>query len=207
MTKISYNPRKVMVAIPTHNGQIFAECAGGIAQCVAAQRFGNFYFHVQGSCINHIRNQIAGIFLRSEFDTLVCIDADIGFTCQDFDFLMEGEEIIATAEYCRKMMEYSPVTFGMGFVRIHRSVFAKLDNLMDDEGKPLVGTYYEDGHIERDYFRTGASSDSKWMAEDFGFWSLVHLSGIKPKVEKRTTLKHWGMHAYVYRHDTEFGAQ
>jgi hypothetical protein len=197
-----------MVAIPSHNGQIFVECAGGVAHCVAGCRFGNFYFHVQGSCINHIRNQIAGIFLRAtQFDILVCIDADIGFTQQDFDYLMEGSEDIATAEYCRKHEDYVPVTFGMGFVRIHRRVFEALDNLLDDAGNPLVGTYYEGPNMERDYFRTGASSDSRWMAEDFGFWSLVHLAGIKPKVEKRTRLNHWGLKAYKYRPDAEFGAQ
>jgi hypothetical protein len=201
---VSYDRTKVLIAIPSHDGRIWCECAGGLAQVMSHGRAGSMYFHVQGSCIGGIRNEIAGIFLRSRFDTLVCIDSDIGFTLTDFDLLMSGDEKIATAEYCRKSDEYKPVTFGMGFVRIHRSVFHTLDNLTDEQGCERVHSYFKDGNLERDYFRTGASSDSKWMAEDFGFWSLVHMAGITPKVEKRTRLNHWGIKCYSYQGDAEF---
>lgn len=191
------DPRSILVAIPTHDGKIWTDCAGGIGQCIASQRFGNFYFHVQGSCINHIRNQIAGIFRRSTFEWLMCIDSDIGFTVKDWDYLWEGDELIATAEYPKKNGTNLPVTFGMGFVRIHRSVFDTLEKLTI-EGAEAVSRYYESGNIELDFFRTGASSDSRWMSEDFGFWSLVHLAGVTPKIEKRTKLKHWGVKCYEY---------
>lgn len=211
------DPRSILVAIPTHDGKIWADCAGGIGHCIAGQRFGNFYFHVQGSCIPHIRNQIAGIFLRSKFEWLMCIDSDVGFTVKDWDFLWEGEELIATAEYPKKDGSNLPVTFGMGFVRIHRSVFETLNRLiLTEDGAKVcppdavidslhcaVGTYYEKGNIDRDYFRVGATSDSRYMQEDFGFWSLVHLAGIKPKIEKRTKLKHWGSRCYEYVADFE----
>jgi hypothetical protein len=209
------DPKSILVAIPTHDGKIWADCAGGLGHCIAQQKFGNFYFHVQGSCINHIRNQIAGIFMRSQFEWLMCIDSDVGFTAQDWDLFWEGEELIATAEYPKKDGSNLPVTFGMGFVRIHRSVFERLMSLrMDDAGgviqdprsdagHDLVSRYYEKQHIECDFYRTGASSDSRWMAEDFGFWSLVHLAGIKPKIEKRTKLKHWGVKCYEYVADFE----
>lgn len=204
----TYDVSKVLVTIPTHDGKIWCDCVGGIAQSIAARRFGSTYFHVQGSCIGHIRNQIAGIFKRqTQFDTLICIDSDIGFSVQDVDYLMEGDEPIATAEYVKKLEQYLPVTFGMGFVRIHRSVFETLDALLDADGKEVVHGYYEHGQLERDYFRTGASSDSRWMAEDFGFWSLVHLAGIKPKIEKRTALRHWGIKSYNYIPPGEFAAQ
>lgn len=194
----SYDRTKVFVHIPSHNGQIWCGCAGGLAQLAAAGRFGGMAFHVQGSAINSVRNQIANNFKLTKFEELVCIDADIEFTVQDFDYLMEGDELIATAEYVRKQDVYMPVTFGMGFVRINRAVFEALDNLTTEDGAPMVHHYREDGYERRDYFRTGASSDGRWMAEDFGFWTLVHLAGITPKVEKRTRLKHWGIKSYDY---------
>jgi len=200
------DPRKILVSIPTHDGRIWAGCAGGISQCVAAQRFGNFYFHAGGSCINHVRNQMASIFLKSQSEILICIDSDIEFTVQDFDFLMSGPEMIGTALYLKKVERYLPVTYGMGFVRIDRQVFEILDQLVDDTGRPMVAEYYENGHIEKDYFRTGASSDARWMAEDFGFWSLVQLAGITPQIEKRTRLKHWGMKSFNYVGDVEQGS-
>jgi hypothetical protein len=208
------DPRSIFVTIPTHDGKIWGDCAGGLVHCVAQQRFGSFYLHVQGSCIPHIRNQIAGIFLRSKFEWLMCIDSDVGFTVNDWDLFWQGDEIIATAEYPKKDGSNLPVTFGMGFVRIHRSVFEALRELRatDDgvirdptgqQGHELVGQYYEKGHIDHDYFRVGATSDSRYMQEDFGFWSLVHLAGITPKVEKRTKLKHWGVKCYEYVADFE----
>lgn len=200
----SYDRTKVFVYIPSHNGQIWCGCAGGLAQTMAAGRAGGMSFLTQGSAINQVRNRIASVFLKSQFDVLVCIDADIEFTVKDFDFLMEGPELIATAEYVRKMEEYKPITFGMGFVRIHRKVFEALDNLTNGDGEPLVHHYRDDGDEMRDYFRTGASSDGRWMAEDFGFWSLVDMAGIKPKIEKRTRLKHWGSKAYAYVGDADF---
>lgn len=203
------NPRSILVAIPTHDGKIWADCAGGIGHCIAGQRFGNFYFHVQGSHIQHIRNQIAGIFMRSKFEWVMLIDSDIGFTVEDWDLFWEGDEIVATAEYPKKDGSNLPVTFGLGFVRVHRDVFTTLQALRatDDgvildptgqQGHELVMQYYEKGNVEHDYFRSGATSDARFMQEDFGFWSLVHLANIKPKVEKRTKLKHWGSKCYEY---------
>jgi hypothetical protein len=167
---------------------------------------------------------------------LVFIDADIGFTPDDFAILMDyprrdgvitpplNQELhdaatlaefpiyrdevyektgsykmplIVCAEYARKSEGAPPARLGLGFARIHRSVFAALDALNLESGEARIDAFmYEGCHIA-DYFISGCS-EHRWLGEDTGFFSLCRMAGIHPRVEQRCNLEHIGKKAWPY---------
>lgn len=172
------DPRTVMIAIPCYDGKVMSETSGALQSC--AGLFGAVSFPTECSHVSLVRNIIAGQFLSSQFEWLVCIDADIAFSRRDFELLLEpcdlGQEyvdpqstepgnlpprpsrvvlaqstslqtpdskavaaadMLVCAEYVYKNDDLRPVTFGMGFVRIHRSVFETLQQLRHDGGSTV----------------------------------------------------------------------
>lgn len=156
------------------------------------------YWQVGDSNISHARNAVAHYFkTRTDCDTLFFLDTDIAFTESDFAYMMEGDEQVVIAPYARKVMGMGPVGFGMGFCRIHRSVFEKLDALVEDDGSEALARYYIDGQgVATHYFWTGASSDARWFGEDTGFWHFCALNQITQRLERRTNLGHIGTYVY-----------
>jgi hypothetical protein len=165
---------------------------------------------------------VAG-FLASQFDQLVFIDADIGFSAQDFKLLMNypmvkgetvlppdhlefeaaatldrnGEALISCAEYSRKTEAHEAVRLGLGFCKISREVFVAIDNLKNDDGSPAIDQYMSNGSLISDYFISG-SRQGRWLGEDQGFFILCHMAGIVPRIEQRTNLMHVGRKVYAY---------
>jgi hypothetical protein len=220
------DPRKTLFQIPCMTGQIEAGCAGGLISSAAAGLLGYIGFLVGNSNISSARSKIANDFLRSQLEWIVWIDADIQFTPNDLRYLMSiepdgefggqkveytrtevtatdgqvhGAELAVTAEYSKKNDEQEPVRFGMGFVRLHRSVFERLANLTTGDGGEAIGKYMDEGRICSHFFPSSTSSDSRLMPEDTSFWNMVALAGIVPRIETRTNLIHWGRKPYPYR--------
>lgn len=227
------DPKKVLVATPSHSGDVCCGYAGGIAE-VFASGFAGSISMLQGCAdIGSARCQIVDAFKSSPFDWLVFIDGDIQFSAKDFGLLMRNEpdstfdgesvkysrvgleygqlrnatdlesfewnpELLVTAEYARKTATKEPVRFGLGFARIHKSVFKKLDDLTDDSGKELVDQFFHQGRLVREYFPMTTLGDGRRVGEDGGFWTLCRLAGLTPRVERRTRLVHWGRYAYHY---------
>ena len=70
--------------------------------------------------------------------------------------MRRGPERIVIAPYARKVLGMAPTGFGMGFCRIHRSVFQMLDGLVDENGEEQLGRYYIEGQgVATHYFFTG----------------------------------------------------
>lgn len=233
------DPKTVLIATPTHDGKVEAGYAGGLAAVFASGFAGNTMFLAGNSDIGAARNHIANAFLQSQFEWLICIDADIQFTAADFGLLMSVEpdvamdrdadpmpemmcytrvegrpgelkgaegivqfeyapELAVTAEYARKTELREPIRFGMGFVRLHRSVFEKLDALKNEEGIPIIDQFMHQGRLVSDYFPAGTDGEGRRHGEDGAFWLRVRLAGITPRIETRTKLVHWGRQAYPY---------
>ena len=108
-----------------------------------------------------------------------------------------ADALISTAEYSRKVETLDAVRFGLGFTRMHRSVFEKIDAVNNEDGSAKVDNFPYKGQLVQDYFLEGALTHH-WYGEDQGFFALVQLAGITPKIEQRTGLIHHGRKAYPY---------
>ena len=211
------DPLTVLICTPSHAGKVETSYAGGLASCASAHLFGNMAFLNNNSHVSLARDTMADGFLRSPFEWMVFIDDDIGFTERDFRILMDypvndvppmddsyaskdekGRVLISCAEYSRKDEQNTPARFGLGFTRIHRKVFEALDALTFDNGEERVRQYRHQGRMLRDYFISGAMTDGNFLGEDTGFFSLVRLAGITPRIEQRTRLIHTGRKQYAY---------
>lgn len=218
------NPLSVLVCTPSLDGKVECGYAGGLASAGAEHLFGNMAFLNSCSHVAHARNQMVAGFLQSQFDQMVFIDADIGFSAQDFKYLMNypqvkgqaapvppdqdefdgaatkdasGEALISCAEYSRKTEAHEAVRLGLGFCKISREVFVALDKLKEEDGRPSIDQYMSNGSLISDYFISG-SRQGRWLGEDQGFFILCHMAGIVPRIEQRTNLMHVGRKVYAY---------
>lgn len=225
------DPLKVIIGTPAIDGKVECGYAGGLMAIAAAHMMGNAVFLGSVSIVGLARDVIANGFLRNDdFEWLVFIDADIGFSAEDFRILMDypkiakgandpdyekvaqireenpegttvnenGEALIVTAEYARKVDTLDPARFGLGFARIHRSVFERLEVAEDSEGVPRVGQFTHQGQLYSQFFPMGPGFHGTYFGEDTGFFHLCRLCEITPRVEQRTRLIHTGRKAYPY---------
>lgn len=217
------DPLKVLICIPAYDGKVELGLAGGLAACASAHLFGNMVFAAGVSHVGLVRNLLTHQFLQGDMEWLVFIDSDIEFTATDFRILMDypresrgpvqhgdyfvpegttlnadGHALVVTAEYSKKQDDLEPAQFGLGFTRIHRSVFERLQNLKDGDGAALVSQFVNKGVLSDDYFISGAIEAGHWRGEDTGFFLLCKMADIRPRIETRTQLRHIGRKAYPY---------
>jgi hypothetical protein len=198
---IDGSPRKILLAMPCMDNRIHVQTMAGVLSVMAA--VGNQvtpFWTVGDSNIAHCRNGMAHYFLtQTDCDTLWFLDSDIVFTLEDFTCLMEGAEQIVIAPYARKVLGMPPTGFGMGFCRIHRTVFDKLNALVSEDGEEGLQRYYIEGQgVATHFFFTGASSDARWFGEDTGFWHFCAMNDMTVRYETRTRLGHVGSFVYEY---------
>ncbi len=112
-------------------------------------------------------------------------------------------DMLVCAEYPYKNDNLEAVKLGMGFVRIHKSAFQKLGELVHDDGQARLLEMTHQGRVIRDYYPSGPLiglhvPTPQWKGEDHGFWTLCMLAGLIPRIETRTRLIHIGRKAYCY---------
>lgn len=180
------DPRTVMLAIPCYDGKVMSETAGGLQ--ASGGLFAAVSMPAECSHVGLARNLIAGQFLQSNYEWLICVDSDIVFTRGDLQLLLQpcdreavyfedsdendpdirsgaigppaprptrigiaqstdradlnsktiaAADVLVCAEYSFKDDSLNPVKLGMGFVRIHRSVFRTLEALKHDGGPTI----------------------------------------------------------------------
>jgi hypothetical protein len=169
------------------------------------------YDHVGDSCVSSARDHVVHQFLtRSNLEWFVWIDSDIAFSLQDWAYLMEDQdaELAVCTEYLKKTQDLSlqVANFGLGFARIHRSVFETLDQLTREDGEPRLLRYRArmppplQQNMEEfvEYHPVGIHPDGSRRHEDHGFWLMVRLAGIKIRVETRSRLGHTGPFTWWY---------
>jgi hypothetical protein len=200
---MSHAPVKVMLGLPCADHKMYTEVVASIIAIMAASAGTVVPFWLNGnSNVCAARNLVAHYFLYStDYDTLFFWDNDIVASAQDFAYMMEGDEQVVIAPYARKEMGREPVGFGMGFCRIHRSVFDTLNDWTSEEGEDVLGRYYQTempSPIATHFFYTGPSPEARWYGEDTGFWHFCARNQITQRLEHRTRLGHIGLHKYGY---------
>lgn len=235
------DPRTVLVMVPTYDGRSEWATTQGLCAIFSMGMAGGLAGLPNCTGPALARNVCVNRFLSTPMEWLIFIDADIGFSPDDFAILMDyprrdggvtppiNQELhdaatlveltalvpspgagtgilvpvkfktplIVTAEYARKSEGAPPARLGLGFARIHRSVFAALDALNLESGEARIDAFMYEGQHVADYFLSGCS-EHRWLGEDTGFFSLCRLAGIHPRVEQRCKLEHVGKKSWPY---------
>ena len=208
------DPNSVLVMIPTYTGRPDMVCMGGVVQCAVAGLIRHHAFLPECTGPALARNLCVNGFLRSPYEWLFFWDDDIGASPDDYAIVMDWARdapppldqelhdaatlagdakipLMVAAEYARKSEGAPPARLGLGFARIHRSVFGLLDALNLESGEARIDSFQYQGHMVADYFLSGCS-EHRWLGEDTGFFSLCRLAGVHPRVEQRCKLDHVG---------------
>jgi hypothetical protein len=199
------NYSKVLIATPIRGNTTVTLYTAGMLQSTGLH--GGWLPLAGQSDIYVARNVLANEFLRrTEFDTLVCIDSDIGFTRTDLQNLIDTEEPFVSGLYtdkCQPPMPFCRDNTGMqvsnediprqgllkarfvpgGFLKIERVVFETLI------AKGLV-TSYGKGAFHHFFF--GRIALDNLLSEDYSFSDLVFSAGIQPWINCGVRLNHDG---------------
>lgn len=103
---------KLMIASPSISNRYCGEYVQGIIalQAVAAKSSTietiEYTFHAGGSHISGARNKIADLFLKSNCDSLLSIDDDVGFNGKDVVDMVELDLDLVGGTYPRKALDY-----------------------------------------------------------------------------------------------------
>ena len=204
------DPATVFVGRPIYHSTVPGHNRG-MLEIIEDREVGAQYDHVGESSVSTARDYVVHYFLtRTQCQWLVWIDSDIVFSRQDWRYLLEqeGQELAVCAEYLKKNQDLSleVANFGLGFARVHRSVYEQLDALNREDGEPRLQRYRagvtlgENRDIEEfvEYHPIGVLPDGSRRNEDHGFWLLVRLAGIPIRKETRTKLGHTGPFTWWY---------
>ena len=154
---------KVLIATPIRGNQTVTLYTAGMLQ--AAGLHGGWLPMAGQSDIYVARNVLVNEFLRKpQFDTMICIDSDIGFTRQHLQDLILTDEPFVSGLYtdkCQPPMPFCRDNTGRqldlaeipregmiparfvpgGFLKITRRVFETLDAEKNPDGTPLINRY------------------------------------------------------------------
>jgi hypothetical protein len=196
---------KVLVATPIRGNQTVTLYTAGMMQSTGLH--GGWLPMAGQSDIYVARNVLANEFLkRKNFDTLICIDSDIGFTRQNLQDLIHSDEDLVSGLYtdkCQPPMPFcrandgQPVpladipTQGMlparflpgGFLKINRSVFQAIID------KGMAPTY---GAGAFHLFFQGRIILDNLLSEDYSFSTLCFDAGIQGWINCGIRLNHDG---------------
>jgi hypothetical protein len=200
---VNYN--KVLVATPIRGNQTITLYTAGMLQSTGLH--GGWLPLAGQSDIYVARNVLANEFLRrKEFDTMVCIDSDIGFTRADLQNLLDTQEPFVSGLYtdkCQPPMPFCRDNVGNqvpledipkqgllkarfvpgGFLKIDRSVFETII----EKG---LATPYGKGAFHHFYF--GRIALDNLLSEDYSFSDLAYQAGIQPWINCGVRLSHDG---------------
>ena len=196
---------KVLLATPIRGNQTVTLYTAGMLQ--SSGLHGGWLPMAGQSDIYVARNVLANEFLRrKEFDTLVCIDSDIGFVRDHLKALLDSEAPMVSGLYtdkCQPPMPFCRNNAGIqlpledipvegmlparfvpgGFLKIERSVF---ETLIEKK----MAAPYGGGNFHQFYF--GRIVMDNLLSEDYSFSDLVYQAGIQPWINCGIRLNHDG---------------
>jgi hypothetical protein len=199
------DPNKILIATPIRGNQTVTLYTAGIMQSTGLH--GGWLPMAGQSDVYVARNVLANEFLkRKNFDTLVMIDSDIGFTRQHLQDLIESDEDLVSGLYTDKCQPPAPFcrdndgkpvaladipTEGMlaarflpgGFLKIERRVFETLI-----EKKAVLP--YGNGAFHQFYF--GRIVLDNLLSEDYSFSDLCFQNGFQGWINCGIRLNHDG---------------
>ena len=196
----------IYLGVPTYNGLIHHSTVGGLFNVAFLMGRQNVHVCVDvvpHDCfIGHARSLMAKRFLSIPDATdMVMIDADVGFSDEDFDRLMKVDADIVCGIYPYKQddekypaaalqpierrgkmvkLVYGPT----GFMRIRRRVFEKLKNTVESYNDATHGVMHDFFPCGRDGFL--------FRGEDTWFCRLATQAGLEIWGLEGMKLKHTG---------------
>ena len=197
--------KKVLVATPIRGNSTLSLYTAGIV--LSSGVYGGWLPMAGQSDIYVARNVLANEFLKqTQFDTLVSIDSDIGFTRQNLQDLIDSSEPMVSGLYTDKCWPPTPFArdengaqiplsaipaTGMikarfvpgGFLKIERRVFETII------AKGIVPMY---GKGANHHFYNGRIFDDNLLSEDYSFCEVAREAGIQPWINCGIRLNHDG---------------
>lgn len=196
---------KTLIVTPVRGNVVQTLYCAGLMQ--SAGLHGGWLPMAGQSDIYVARNVLANEFVRRKnFDTLVWIDSDIGFTRQDLQTIIDCEEPLVSGLYtdkCQPPMPFCRGNDGMqipldqipkqgmiqarflpgGFLKVERSVYEAIidQNLAQPYG---AGNFY--------HFYNGRIALDNLLSEDFSFSDLAREAGIQGWIHCGVRLSHDG---------------
>lgn len=196
--------RSVRIAVPAYTPESYVDdaqrsLAAGVMALDAAGIKVEDVDVLQGCCyLDHVRNVLAGRFMRGKATDMIFLDGDVGFEPDSLLRLCQSTQPLVAGIYPKKKdpVEW-PVTptpgpmwsdaeglidcqmVPTGFMRINRIVFETID----------APTYaHEDGPLKA-YFKTEVRDGDYW-GEDVEFCRLWREAGGKVKAFAEMELRH-----------------
>jgi len=176
------------VAVPAYDAKTFVLCTQTLMNAMQVMMINNvrfeFKFEVGNPYVSAARNQLEAMFMKSDFEQMVFIDADIGMSPKDFLALIMAPEDVVCGAYPKKCdEELYAVSWVMdenrrpnevngaleatggatGAMKIRRSVFDKMR-----EAYPNL-KYKDFGDNSDRYNFFGTFVEDRWYGDDFGF--------------------------------------
>ena len=201
--------RKVLLATPCRDGKFHATYTAGIIQSNGLH--GGWLPMAGQSDIYVARNTLANQFVQNkQFDTIMWIDSDIGFTRDNLKQLLDSDEPVVSGLYTDKCQPPRPFcrgeqgepipdedipTIGMiptsflpgGFLKIDRIVY---QTIIDKKLAPEYGgvndlpTFWQ--------FYNGCIFNRNLLSEDYSFSLMVRDAGFQPWIDCGVRLNHDG---------------
>ncbi len=171
------------------------------------------------SMISKGRSRIANFFMNNtEFEYLFCLDADVAFQAEDVLKLYSYQKPIVSAAYPMKTIPLrycydvcNPIKLcgnlikiggiGMGFVMIHRSVFAKLNKYyselkyfpsLNNSNYPITEKEYDNSY----HYFAEMCENGKYLGEDMSFFKRLNEVGYDVWLDTSIELQHIGSHVF-----------
>lgn len=203
---------KYMIAMPCYDGVAHITTVNSLIETAGNLTKNKISYQCNmirgGALIDAVRNELSLTFLDSDCDTIIWIDADIGWKWEDFERLLvmsEYHPIVCGAYTCKTdppkflisfdSMEYNeygllPITsMGFGFVAIQRKVY--------EDMLKVTPTYF-DKNKNRNipaFFRI-MLENGQYIGEDIHFFYEAKKSGFQAWLDPNIELSHTGIKTF-----------
>ena len=213
----------VMIGLPCGGGSISEKTTVGLFNLAKVFVRNNIPHGLltlsNSSLIGHARSRIANFFFNNtEFEYLFFLDNDIGFDANDVLKLLQHQVHIVSAVYPMKVLppRYSVNISqpekrkgnlikidgnGMGFVFIHRRVFADIARMYPGLKYTPSDHHSEEPHSEGEmnnsyHYFAELKSQGGFMSEDKAFFHRATEVGYDIWLDPNIKLNHSGYHIY-----------
>lgn len=205
---------KVLIATPAYGGMLSVPYVVSLLDTVSrAPDEGiqlGFFCLSNESHINRARNRCCSAFLFGDYDKLLFIDSDIGWTWDHFLSLVRSPHEIVGGSYPKKSypieMNFEPlpsvwVEGDEVEVKYIPTGFMMIDRIVLEELKQHVPSYsykqmsMPDPELHYEFFQSGIV-DGDWLSEDWYFCHLARGLGFQIWMNLKALVNHSGFHTF-----------
>lgn len=207
----------VFVAVPAMDKKAFIITCQTLMNAMQVMMINNirfdFKFRVGLPYVSMARNDLEAMFMKSDCEQMVFLDADVGISPQDFLALVMAPEDVVSAAYPKKSedevyaveLEVGPGNHPIekdgafkalgaptGVMKIRRHVFEKMREHYEEK---LGYNDWVDGTPRYNFFGTFIDN-RRWYGDDYGFCKLWRDIGGEVLILPNMTLIHVGTKNY-----------